>query len=200
MTVLDAENAANAVRWELPRLGGPAPSGGKGGPATARELDDVERSAHAEGMERGRKEGYVQGRAEALSHINQLRAMLGRFARPMAELEGEVEQILVHLSTAVCAALWRGLAGPRPEMIQELVREAIATLPAAAREVEVQLHPDDLAALLKLIGDASVGGRLTPNPVLNRGDLRVHTDLVRLDATLASRLANATEALLDKGA
>lgn len=194
-SVLDADKAASAVVWQMPTLGG-----ARGGvPPTARELDDLERIAYQEGVERGRKEGYVAGRTEALAHIQQLKAMLGRFARPLAELESEMEQILVHLTTAVAAALWRGLAGPRPEMVEKLVREAIGVLPAGARDVEVQLNADDYEALTKLAPDGGFAARISPNPVLNRGDVRVHCDSVRLDATLASRLANVTEALLDKG-
>lgn len=195
MTVLDADKAAKAVVWQMPTLGGAR----AGVPPTARELDDLERIAYQEGVERGRKEGYVAGRAEALAHVAQLKALLARFGRPLAELEGEIEQILVHLATAVSAALWRGLAGPRPEMIEAVVREAVATLPAGARDVEVQVNPDDYAALLKLNPEGGLPARLTPNAVLNRGDVRVHCDSVRLDATLATRLANATEALLDQG-
>ena len=110
--VLDAGDAGHAVRWELPRLGVQRGVAGASLP-TARELDELERGAFNEGLERGRAEGYAQGRSEALAHIGQLRHMLGRFARPLAELESELEQILVHLTTAVAAALWRGLAGPR---------------------------------------------------------------------------------------
>jgi flagellar assembly protein FliH len=194
--VLEADAAANAVRWTLPPLAG-ARAGG--GPPTARELDELERSAHHEGFERGRAEGYAAGMAQARAHGEQLAVLLDRFARPLAELEGEVEHVLVNLANAVAAALLRGMAKHDPGMVAALARHAASGLPAAARDVEVILHPEDLAAVEKALPERDPRWRLVANPQLARGDVRVHSDSVRLDATLATRLANAAEALLEKG-
>lgn len=192
MTILDAENAGHAVRWELPRLGAAI-----SGLPTARELDELERAAFQEGVERGRSEGYAQGRSEALAHIGQLKQIIARFSRPLGDLEAELEQILVHLSGAIAAALWRSMVGPNPELIQRLVRESIGALPAGARDVEVQLHPEDMAAMNALMPEGLPAVRLVSSLALVRGDVRVHCDSVRLDATLNTRLANAAEALLN---
>jgi flagellar assembly protein FliH len=195
--VLDAENAGAAVRWELPRLGAESRAGG-GVPPTARHLDDLERSAWAEGFERGRAEGYAAGMAAAQVDAAQLRRILDHFARPLRELGDELEQMVVNLATAVAGALTRVRSAHEPEVVAALVREALAALPAASREVELQLHPEDLAALEPLLRERDPALRLTATGQLARGDVRVHSDLVRLDATLTTRLANAAEALLSK--
>ena len=191
---LEAEQAAHAVRWELPRLGGK----GGGAPPTARQLEEVERGAFQEGFERGRAEGYAAGMAQAQKDLAQLRRILDHFSRPLAEVSGELEQIIVHLATAVAGALARAHSAREPELIASLVREALRALPSAAREIEIQLHPDDVALVQALLTERDPSQRLTANPMLARGDVRVHSDLVRLDATLPTRLANAAEALLAK--
>lgn len=192
--ILEAGNAAAAVRWELPSLG----AGRAAGPRTARELDELERSISQEGYERGRAEGRAAGLAEAQAEVTRLRRILDHFGRPLAELGDELEQIVVHLATAVAGALVRARAAREPEIVAALAREALKGLPGSAREIELQLHPEDLAVVEPLLQERAATLRLTPNPLLARGDLRVHSDVVRLDATLATRLANAAEALLAK--
>lgn len=196
--VIDADAALGAKLWAPPVLGEAKPPKGKAGPVSVGQLDAVERAAHAEGFQQGRAEGYVQGRAEALRHAEELKQILARFARPLADLDSEIEHILVHLSNAVVASLLRGLAVHKPEMVAALVKQALAGLPTAARDVEIQLHPEDMNAVETLLPEREPKSRLVPNPQLARGDVRVHCDSVRLDATLATRLANAAEALLER--
>lgn len=193
--VIDADAAAGAVRWAPPQLGA-APARGK--PVSLNQLDAVERAAHQEGWEQGRSEGYAAGRVLAARHAEDLKTILSRFSRPLAELDSEIEHILVHLANAVVASLLRGLAVHKPEMVAALVKQALSGLPNAARDVEIQLHPDDIAAVESLLPDREPKSRIVPNPQLVRGDVRVHCDSVRLDATLATRLANAAEALLER--
>lgn len=198
--VLEAQHAAGAVRWTPPRLAGGMAHGSAGEALpTARELDALERGAYDEGLARGRADGYAAGLAEAQQHVAQLRRILDHFERPLAELGSELEQIIVHLATAVAGALTRGLTVRQPELVAALVREAMAALPGAARDVEVQLHAEDLPLVQALLAEREPALRLTANPHLARGDVRVASDLVRLDATLPTRLANAAEALLSKG-
>lgn len=194
--VIDADAATGAVRWAPPNLA--AAATGKNRPVSVNQLDAVERAAHAEGFEQGRSEGYAAGRVQAARHSEELKVILSRFARPLAELDGEVEHVLVHLANAVVASLLRGLAVHKPEMVAALVKQALSALPTAARDVEVMLHPEDMAAVESLLPEREPKSRLVANAQLARGDVRVHCDTVRLDATLATRLANAAEALLEK--
>ena len=57
------------------------------------------------------------------------------------------------------------------------------------RPVEVRLHPDDIGAIEPLLDLSELPAtRLKPDTSLARGDVRVHTDVLRLDGTLHSRL------------
>ncbi|KTF35037.1 FliH/SctL family protein, partial [Xanthomonas translucens] len=80
----------------------------------------------------------------------------------------------------------------------ELVGEALDAVGGARREVEVRLHPDDIAALTPLLASMADGTRLVPDLTLSRGDLRVHAEAVRIDGTLEARLRAALETVLRK--
>jgi flagellar assembly protein FliH len=67
----------------------------------------------------------------------------------------------------------------------------------ASRDVEVRLHPDDIAALAPVLNLAP-NQRLTPDLSLSRGDLRVHAEAVRIDGTLDARLRGALDAVIRK--
>ena len=63
----------------------------------------------------------------------------------------------------------------------------ISTVGSNTRDVEVRLHPDEIAALSPLLS-LPEGQRLVPDLSLSRGDLRVHAEAVRIDGTLDARL------------
>lgn len=84
-----------------------------------------------------------------------------------------------------------------PQLLAELVQEAIDAVGSAGREVEVRLHPDDIAALLPHLAPSS-STRVAPDLSLSRGDLRVHAESVRIDGTLDARLRAALETVMRK--
>jgi flagellar assembly protein FliH len=84
-----------------------------------------------------------------------------------------------------------------PVLLSDLISEAIDAVGGTSRDVEVRLHPDDIAALTPLLSLMS-GARLSPDMGLSRGDLRVHAETVRIDGTLDARLRAALETVLRK--
>ena len=85
-----------------------------------------------------------------------------------------------------------------PTLLADLVGEALDAVGGARRDVEVRLHPDDIAALTPLLASMAEGTRLVPDLTLSRGDLRVHAEAVRIDGTLEARLRAALETVMRK--
>jgi flagellar assembly protein FliH len=180
--------SATAVRWQAPELG-VTPVAAKPGP-NVEELAAIEQAARDEGFAQGRAEGYGQGEAEVHRICGQLEGILQAFSRPLDQLDSEVEQTLAALAVRVAGSLLGRAYEADPELLVELVRAALGQVGANAREAEVHLHPTDLA-LVKQHLQSPIDARLVADASLKRGELRVHTELLRLDGTLAARLDSA---------
>ena len=170
-------------------------------PPTLEEIQAIQDAARQEGLEQGHAEGHAEGLAQGQAEIRrlvaQIEGILDNFSRPLLRLEGEVVAALGELSVRVAGQLLGRAYQAEPALLQELVNEALEAVGGSSREVEVRLHPDDIAALAPLLKLAP-GQRLSPDPGLSRGDLRVHAESVRIDGTLEARLRGALETVLNR--
>ncbi len=170
-----------AVRWEAPSLAAVAP------PPSLAELESIERSAREEGFSRGYADGIAQAQGEMRRTIARLEGLIDALARPLAELDVEITDALARLAATMAGALLRETYVDQPERLAALAAEAIASVGDGGRALELRLHPDDLEAIRPLLA-TDIAARLTPDPGLARGDVRVHAENVRIDARLATRL------------
>lgn len=196
---------SNVVRWLAPELDvlPPAPEAAIEAepppppprPPTLEEIQAIQDAAYQEGLERGHAEGFAQGQAEVRRLTAQIDGILDNFSRPLSRLENEVVGALGELAVRIAGSLVGRAYEADPVLLSDLVTEAIEAVGGASREVEVRLHPDDIAALTPLLSLMS-GTRLTADMGLSRGDLRVHAESVRIDGTLDARLRAALETVL----
>jgi flagellar assembly protein FliH len=157
------------------------------------DLEAIERAASEEGFQSGHAQGLAQGLAQGEKEVRQLadrlQGLLEAFARPLTHFDSEVEAALGELAVQVAGVLVGRAYAAEPALLAQLVEEALRLAGAEARAAEVRLHPDDLAALEPLLAAADMPrARLTADASLARGDLRVHTEALRIDGTLAARL------------
>lgn len=213
-TLLDELQALDPDGYseEIGGAGGDSPGNA---PLTLEQIQQIEQAAHAEGHARGLEEGRTAGHTEGLAaghaegHAEGLAAgqaeirrlgariegIIDNFSRPLARLEDEVVQALGDLAVRVAGALVGRAYQADPTLLAALVQQALSTISSSQRPVQVRLHPDDLACLaplLELPADAS----LSADPGLARGDLRVHTESVRIDGSLQARLQAALQTVL----
>jgi flagellar assembly protein FliH len=163
---------------------------------TVEELDEMVRVAREEGWREGRAQGYADGMAQALAEQQRLAALCATLQRPVAELEEDVAQQLLELSVAIARAVSRVQLAWDSGALMEVVREALA-MAGTDRSVELRLHPGDVprVALALEAGGMDTLPRLVADPALAPGDVRVHGESLRLDATLDTRLAGVAAAL-----
>ncbi|HBK46633.1 MAG TPA: flagellar assembly protein FliH [Xanthomonadaceae bacterium] len=195
------------VRWIAPELdAAPVPAEAEWAPAAApeepvprpptlEEIQAIQDAAHQEGYERGHAEGFAHGQAEVRRLTAQIDGILDNFSRPLARLENEVVGALGELAVRIAGSLVGRAYQADPVLLSDLVSEAVDAVGGASREVEVRLHPDDIAALTPLLS-LMAGIRLVPDLSLSRGDLRVHAESVRIDGTLEARLRAALETVM----
>ena len=163
-------------------------------PPTLEEIQAIQDVAYREGLERGlaegHAEGFAQGQAEVRRLAAQMEGILDNFSRPLDRLENEVVAALSELAVRIAGALVGRAYQTDPVLLQELATTALDAVGGAQREVELRLHPDDIAALTPVLA-MTAHTRLTADTSLTRGDLRVHAESVRIDGTLDARLRAA---------
>ncbi|MFN7184041.1 MAG: FliH/SctL family protein [Thermomonas haemolytica] len=183
-----------AVRWSAPELVPPPPPPEQRGLPSVEELEAIEEAARAEGYARGHAEGLASGQAEIRRIVAQMEGILDAFTRPLARLDAEVGDALGALAVRIAGALLGRSYAADPALLAALVREALEISGSETRQLELRLHPDDIAMLTPHLPPLD-GVRLVPDLTLARGDLRVHADSVRIDGSLAARLNTALQSL-----
>lgn len=187
------------VRWMAPGFEPAAPAEPAPQLPSVEELQAIEEAAYQEGWQRGHADGLSTGQGEIRRMIAQMEGILDSFTRPLARLDGEVADALADLATRIAGALVGRAYIADPTLLADLVREALDAAGSNSRDVELRLHPDDLGVLLPHLSTID-GVRFTGDTTLARGELRLHSESVRIDGTLAGRLKACLDAVIDAGA
>ncbi len=196
----DPRLAAGVVRWNAPGLvlappePEPEPDPLPALPSVE-ELQALERAAREEGYARGHAEGLAAGQAEVRRMVAQIEGVLDGFTRPLARLDAEVADALADLAVRIAGTLIGRAYQVDPTLLADLVREALEAVGSDSRELELRLHNDDFGVLAPHLAGLD-GVRLTIDGALGRGELRLHSESVRIDGTIASRLQSVLEATL----
>lgn len=191
-------------RWDLPSVSGRPVQARRAG-RTVGELENVEQRAYQEAYAQGQEAGLAAARAQTQQALDQLQsqvarleAIFGTLARPLHELDAQVEDQLVHLALTVARQLVRRELRMDPAQVIAIIRETVALLPAAARDVRVHLHPEDAAIVREKLATPT-GERawtIIEDPVMTRGGCRVATDTTQIDARLETRINAVLGAIL----
>ncbi len=187
-TIVPAERSANLMRWQIPSFD--APPALEGGLHTAAHLDEIESAAWQEGLQRGHVQGYAEGQRQAQQEAERLRALIEHIQRPLAQLDEEIERAMLETACAIARRLAMAELSLRPELIETLVRTALAALPPYVREIRLHMNADDAAFIDSRPGMQANGQsfQIVADASLQRGDCRISTDSTQLDARLDTRL------------
>lgn len=201
--LLSAGAAAATQRWALPLVEGPIVNRRVDAGGVDPEL--YERSGTVASHKRGYEAGVAAGRAEMQARIDEVQARVARMdtilkllAKPLEELDSEVEHQLTLLALTVAKQILRRELKTEPQQVIAIIRESVARLPAAARDVRVHLNPEDAAVVREHL-PASTGEKawnIVDDPTLTRGGCLVRTDTSQIDARLESRLNAIVSAAL----
>jgi flagellar assembly protein FliH len=202
--VLTGDFAGTAQVWTAPSMEGH----GSVGARRRRTVGDIvaqEEALFAQAKADGHAEGLAQAKAEIDARLRHLDAQstlfetsLAALARPLALLDTTMQETMAELSVAIARQLLRRELKSDPTQVIAVVRETVALLPAAAREVRVQLHPEDAALLRERLAtpQAESAWTILEDPVMSRGGCRVTAEAAQIDARLETRLAAVMTAML----
>jgi flagellar assembly protein FliH len=157
---------------------------------TARQLEEMQEQARREGFEQGLEEGREAGSKEFVERVQRLDQLTAALDQPFKELDEAIEEQLAQLAMIVARQLIRRELKSDPEQVIGVVRDALAALPLAARNVRLSLHPEDAVLVREALslqqGESSI--QVVEDPVQTRGGCRVLTESSQIDATVESRL------------
>lgn len=202
--VIPKDQLESILRWDAPDVAGNAlPSAGS--PLsqhpevlTAQRIEQLQQQAYEEGFEQGRQEGRTAGAEEMKQAVQRLFSACDMLARPLDELDEVVEEQLLRLVTVIAQQMIRRELKTSPGEIIAVVRETLALLPVASREVRVHLNPDDVAIVREVLAppEGERGWQIVEDPVITAGGCQVFTEMSRIDATVESRLMALVTGLL----
>lgn len=169
--------------------------------ATPAQLQELERHAREAAEREGREQGLAAGRAEIAERVRRLVAIADALARPLEDLDREVERQLIALATVLASHVLRRELARDALPTVDAVRQCIGALPSATREVVLHLHPDDAAAVVEqLEPQGARAWKIVRDPELERGDVTVESASSRIDGRLEARLKEiVAAALVDAG-
>jgi flagellar assembly protein FliH len=186
-TVFTKAAAADAAVWAAPDMNAPV---NQQRPPTVSGLADLQAEAYQEAFEQGLNEGREAGRGEVRAQVEKLAGMFYDLAKPFEVLDAEVERELLTLAMALARQIVRRELKSDPTQIIGIIREAIAALPVAARDVRVHLHPEDAAVVRQNLAptESERAWSMIEDPVMARGGCQITTTTSRIDARLETRL------------
>ncbi len=199
--VYSAEAAAAIERWSLPhvegRVIGRPVDDKKAAAVAAAAAEAIARLAREEAEKRGYEAGMAQARKEMQERIAELDTRIGKMdvllqfmARPLTDLDGEVEKMLLQLALTVGKQLARRELRIDPAQVIAIIRESLEQLPAAARQIRVHLHPEDAVIVRERLKEPSQerAWTIVEDPAQTRGGCIVRTENSQIDARLDSRI------------
>jgi flagellar assembly protein FliH len=177
-----------AAVWTAPDMNSPAVNQRL---PTVSGLVDLQEEAYKEAFDQGLAEGRKAGQVEVRAQVEKLAGMFHDLAKPFEVLDAEVERELLTLAMALARQIVRRELKTDPTQIIGIVRDAIAALPVAARDVRVHLHPEDAAVVREHLAptESERAWVLVEDPVMARGGCQITTATSRIDARLETRLA-----------
>lgn len=167
-------------------------------PPTVRGLADLQAEAYDEAFAVGLAEGREAGRGEVRAQAEKLSGILHDLTKPFEQLDAEVERELLTLAMALARQIVRRELKTDPTQIIGIIRDAIAALPVAAREVRVHLHPEDALVIRDHLAPTmhEPAWTIVEDPVMARGGCQITTATSRIDARLETRLNSIVSELM----
>lgn len=178
------EDSNSYERLEFPDFGSPSKNKKRrdGSPEivlpTAAQLEEIQRQAH--------EEGFQAGFAESSRRMT---ALLVSMEQALQQADQTIAQDLLNLSLEVAQKMVQQTIKTNPEVLLNIIREAISSLPHFNQGAHLIVHPDDATLLRASIGEqlGHTGWKIFEDQLMTRGGVRIETSHSQIDATLENR-------------
>jgi len=189
-------------RWQFDSFAGGVAAAGTSenevdGPSSPQSGKSVARQALDEAYKRGLAEGFRAGRSQAQDEFGvkslEIHDLLASLQAQFATIDQSTAHALTKLAFGLASQVIRHEVASRPEMVADIVQEALAELSHRASHPCLLVNPDDMPFLRpKLDEELKLRGcRLLAEASVARGGCRIVSETSEVDATIASRWERA---------
>ncbi len=171
-------------RWELPSFDTPQPG------ADSIHASRLPTAAEFEQMQQqARDEGYQAGYAEGAQKAQRMSELLAALEKELQQVDQEITQGLLDLALEVAKQMVQQALKVKPELLLEVVRQAISELPHFSQQARLLLHPADAELVRENMGEQLMhsGWKIFEDAQIERGGCRLETAHSQIDASLATR-------------
>lgn len=203
------EELGEVESWRPGSFGGtasPEASGRAAAPPPAPEPTAAEWQARAQAARQaGYQDGYRDGMAAlenfkqqfAAQAMSQVGALLESFDRQLAAMDEKLAQTLARTAVQLAREVVRSELVTQPSLVANVATEALGAVMLSARHITVIANPQDLPLIAEGAEEtlAARGARLVADTAVERGGVRIESDVGRVDAGIARRWQQAAEAL-----
>ena len=165
---------------------------------TEDQISDLRQQTYDTAFEQGLAEGFKQGEQQSQQQFQQLQALIQAIAEPLKHMDDEVYSAIASLIADIVSAITLTSLQQSPELICQIVNQAVALLDESEQPVIVYLHSDDAVLLEAFMHEASDGKnwRLHSSNQMQRGDVNVQCEHQFIKESLQQRIARITEHVL----
>jgi len=141
---------------------------------------------------------YKDAQAEIDRRVQHLGSILEFMAKPIAEVDDQVQRQMAMLAGAIARQVVRRELKIQPDDIIGVIRDTVSLLPVAARDVRVHLNPEDANLVRSRLAEVTSerAWSITEDPILPRGGCRVSSENSTIDAQVEQRLGAAIATVL----
>lgn len=141
------EKDSSYERWDMPNIGVDGVFYIENKPATAKQIEEIRKSAYEEGLEQGKTAGFEAGFAKGDQEIKAAIASLGQVLQTLQEpLQSEqclVEKNVTELVRVLTKQVLKQEMAINPALLMDVVIQAITCLPGSKNTIKVLVNPDD---------------------------------------------------------
>jgi len=180
---------------------------------TVKQIEDIQQQAHDEAYEKAYKEAYEKGTKDAEQFLQdqlqserltlqekaiQLQQCFNTLAKPLTDIDTEVEQQLTDTVFYFCKQLLTHELSTDPSHILTLIQSAVSGLPITQQKIVIKLNPADIY----LLSDNQVEiddqeWKLEADDSIAVGGCVVVTDVSSVDLNIEDRVKKLTEQLYE---
>jgi flagellar assembly protein FliH len=197
------EELGNFASWKPGSISQPDETAAPAAPAETTPDEWQARIANA------RQAGYQDGYRDGLVALDsfkqnfasqataQIGALLSGFDEQLTALDQQLAQVVTQTAVQLARQVLRDELQTDPSRVAKVASEAINAVVLSARHISVRVHPLDLPLVAEGAEEAlrARGARLLPDATLQRGGVMVDSEVGAIDARIASRWAQAADAL-----
>jgi flagellar assembly protein FliH len=160
---------------------------------TAEEIERIHQQAYQEGFAAGMRDGRAQGDMAS----QQMKDLLTELNQAMQRFESVMADQILALALDIARQLVRRSLQVEPDIVLNVVREAIESLPQVSQQLVLVLHPEDANIVRQMLAYEYQESlwRVVDDPGMARGGCRIEAAESEIDATIESRWKRIVAAL-----